>query len=199
MSDERTPPTRIRVSGLQEAHLPALAELEQLATAMYHEQGFDAAEVPVRSVADITRLTRDHNVRVAEADHEVAGYTAWRDEAPGVAYVEELSVHPDFHRFGVGSRLMEAIRDEARELGLKQVVLRCWAKAPWAMGFYERMGFVAIDDGAPAKVLEWKEEHSQGRPLTRPGELVMWAPVGERPPVPADETKENAEPGAEEG
>jgi N-acetylglutamate synthase-like GNAT family acetyltransferase len=178
MSDERTPPKRIRISGLQEAHLPALAEIEQVTTAMYYERGFDAAEVPVRSVADITRLTRNHNVRVAEADHDVAGYTAWRDEAPGIAYVEELSVHPQFQRFGVGSCLMEKIRDEARDLGLKQVVLRCWTNAPWAMEFYKSAGFTPIDESAPEKVLEWKEMRSEGRPLTRPGEIAMWTLVG---------------------
>jgi GNAT superfamily N-acetyltransferase len=191
MSDNRTAPKRIRITGLQEQQLAAVAEAEAAATAVYYDSGFDAAEVPTRSIADITALTRHHNVRVAEADHEPVGYAAWRDEAPGVAYVEEISVHPDFQRFGVGSRLMETIRDEAREAHLKQIVLRCWTRAPWAMAFYKSLGFVQIDSAAPAKVRGWQEQHvASGRPFTRPGEIAMWAPVGEAPAVHEDPEEE---------
>src|SRR5262245_44417389 len=119
--DERTPPDRIRLTGLQEQQIEALTEIERATAAMYHALGFDAATVPARNVPDIVALTRKHNVHVAEADRVVAGYLAWRDEAPGVAYVEELCVHPDFHRFGIGSRLLEKAQDEAREAGLGEM------------------------------------------------------------------------------
>lgn len=189
--DDRTPPERIRLSGLQEAQLSELVQLEQACTAMYHAIGFDAAEVPARSTSELVKLTKDHNVKVAEAVHSggrfVAGYVAWRDESPGVAFVEELSVHPDYQRFGVGTRLLDAVRDEARELGLAHVVLKAWTKATWARRFYEASGFKPIDDAAPAKVTGWRDERSQGRPLTRPGEAALWAPVGEKKPEPEPE------------
>jgi GNAT superfamily N-acetyltransferase len=194
MSENRTAPKRIRITGLQEAQVAALAALEVAATAIYYERGFDAAEVPTRSAADVTALTRHHNVRVAEADHEVAGYAAWRDESPGIAYIEEVSVHPDYQRFGVGTKLIEAILDEAREHNLKYVALRCWTRATWAMAFYRVLGFVPLDDAAPSKVVAWKDERSEsGRPFTRPGEIAMWAPVSERPAEPEETEDEPSE------
>jgi amino-acid N-acetyltransferase len=178
MDAERPPPQRIRVTGLQEAQLEALVELERACTEMYYDIGFDGAEVPARGLSDIVGLTRDHEVKVAEADHVVAGYMAFRDESPGVAYLEEISVHPEYQRFGVGARLLEALWEGARESHLGHVVCRAWEKAAWAMAFYEKAGFKRLGDDAPSKVLRWRDERAEsGRPLTRPGEVVLWAAV----------------------
>ncbi len=179
MSDtERERPEKIRLSKLQEVQVPELAKVEQATAAMYYELGFDAAEVPVRSQTDIVQLTRSHNVWVAEADYHVAGYCAFRDEAPGVAYVEELSVHPDYQRFGVGRRLFEKIVEEARHLGLAAVVLKVWERAEWANAFYDAMGLQVLRDDAPPKVRKWLEERSAGQPFQRPGEGLRWIGVG---------------------
>ncbi|AUX22756.1 amino-acid acetyltransferase [Sorangium cellulosum] len=182
MHDERTAPQRIRMTGLQEAQLPALVALEQACTAMYHDIGFDAAEVPARTLSDLVALTRQHDVRVAEVDHEVVGYLAWRDEAPGVAYLEELSVHPDHQRRGIATRLIEELRERARELGMQQIVLRSWERASWAQAFYRKAGFARLGDDAPAEVRAWRSERdASGRPLTRPGEVILWATIAPKP------------------
>lgn len=176
---ERTPPSRVRVSGLQEAQLQALEELDAACAAMYYAIGFDGAAVPVNRAADFAHLTREHTVHVAEADHVVAGYVAWRDEPPGVAYVAELAVHPDLQRFGVATKLLETVRGEARSARLTHLVARCWEKAPWAWGFYKKLGFAPIDAQAPARVQAWVAARAEGgRPLTRPGEQIVWAAVG---------------------
>lgn len=188
MTEERTRPTRIRVSGLQETQLPSVVEIEEAAASLYAEGGFPEGEVPARRLTDIVALTRAHNVRVAEADHVVAGYAAWRDEAPGVAVLETIAVHPDFQRVGVGSKLVETIRDEARDAGLKHLVMRCRTKAPWAMEFCRKLGFSAIGADAPSKVAKWGQERAAT--VLRPGEAVFWAAVGEAPEPPADEDEE---------
>ncbi len=192
MSDEdRHPPERVRFTKLQEAQLPDLVRLEQATAAMYHEIGFDAAEVPPRSVSDIHGLVHRHSVIVAEADHIVAGYAAFRDEAPGVAYIEELGVAPDYQRFGIGRALVGRIRDEARELGLSDVVLRMWDRATWAKAFYAKLGFRVIDESAPERVRAWFEDRNAGRPMLRPGEVALFAPVGE---APSDEEDDGSAP-----
>lgn len=181
MTDERTRPTRIRLSGLQEDHLQPLVDVERACSAMYHDIGFDAAEVPVRTVADIAHLSRHHDVYVAEADHVVAGYAAWRDESPGVAYIEELSVHPDFQRFGVGSKLLQRIEERALEAGLKDLIAKKLDKATWATAFYAHHGFTELREGVSNRATGWLEERSGGRPLTRPGETLIWKPLRVQP------------------
>jgi len=188
-NDDRLAPARIRVStGLQEAQLADLVRLDALCTAMYHQAGFDAAEVPNRDQADLVILSRQNSIRVAEADHVVAGFLAWHDESPGVAYLVDVQVHPDYQRFGIGAELLDALRDEARKLRLEQIVVRCWEKATWAMSFYRRQRFMPIDATAPAQVQGWKEERlATGKPLTRPGEVALWSPIGPAPKIMTDD------------
>lgn len=197
MDGDRSPPKRIRLTGLQEAQLLDLVEVERASCQMYYDLGFDAAEVPARAPTDLVALTRDHDVRVAEADHVVAGIMAWRDESPGVAYLADLSVHPDHQRFGVGTRLIEALWDDARDAGLAHAVVRVWQKATWAKAFYAKLGFKPLSDDAPAKVLRWREERAaSGRPLTRPGEAVLWAAIPEKAPEPDDDEPTGDSPGS---
>jgi len=172
--DERRAPDKIRISKLQEAQIEALMAIDRASAEMYYELGFDGAEVPIRTEQDFYRLPRDHAVRVAEADHEVAGYAAWRDEAPGVAYLEELSVHPDYQRFGVATKLLQRVLEEARENGFPALVLRAWDKATWAQRFYAKHGFRPLGDDAPEKAREWlAEKTADGRPFLRPGERAL--------------------------
>jgi amino-acid N-acetyltransferase len=192
MTDDRTPPDRVRMSRLQEVQLPALEKVDRACAAMYHAIGFDAAEVPVRSYADFVLLTRDHNVHVVEADFRPVGYAAWRDEPPGVAYIEEINVDPELQRFGLGSRLLEAIRDDARRAGIHHIVLRAWSKAKWAMSFYRKQGFHEVDGATlPNDVMTWitnKEE--VGRPVVRPGEVLLFGEVGAAPEPPEEQDAE---------
>jgi GNAT superfamily N-acetyltransferase len=184
-NDDRTAPARIRITtGLQEDHLAGLLEIDRLCSAMYYAIGFDGAEVPAFSEADFVAIARANSVRVAEADHVAAGFLAWHDESPGVAYLVDVRVHPEYQRFGIATKLLDAMREQARTLRLEQVVVRCWEKATWAMAFYRRQRFMPIDATAPARVQQWKEERlATGKPLVRPGEVALWSPIGPAPKV----------------
>jgi GNAT superfamily N-acetyltransferase len=187
--DEREAPQRVRLSGLQEVQLEALAGVEQRCAAQHYEVGFDGAEVSPRSALELAKLPRDHDVYVAEADHVVAGYLAWRDEPPGVAYIAELMVDPDYQRFGVATRLVERLFETARENGLHCVIVRRFQRAPWAVAFYDRLGFRPIDGDAIFAARTWLEERAaSGRPVTRPGEDVLWMPIPKAAPVDEEDT-----------
>lgn len=200
--DDRERPQRVRFNKLQEAQLPDLVQLELETTAMYHEVGFDAAEVPPRSQMDIAQLTRQHSVIVAEADHLVAGYTAWRDEPPGIAFIEEVGVRPEYQRFGIGAALVEKVREEARACNIAFLALRTWDKASWAAAFYAKLGFHGLahgpdaqgEDSAPEKVKAWFDAKNEGRPVLRPGESMLYAEVGEPPAANDGEEREDGEP-----
>jgi ribosomal protein S18 acetylase RimI-like enzyme len=45
---------------------------------------------------------------------------------------------------GVGAALMEACLRDAVERGADVVWLQVWKEAPWAVGFYHRMGFSVV-------------------------------------------------------
>lgn len=194
MSEHRRRPKRIRVSGLQETQLPDVVDVDHAAVAQCLENGARGEGVAERSGADIVALTRQHNLQVAEADHQVAGYSAWRDESPGVAYIETILVHPDWQRAGVGTKLLTAIHDEARDTKLKFMIVRCLSAAPWALSFFKKFGFVELNDEAPPKVQHWKEEVvASGKPLSAPEQVVLWASVKEPPEPEEDEDQDDDE------
>jgi ribosomal protein S18 acetylase RimI-like enzyme len=45
---------------------------------------------------------------------------------------------------GVGAALMQACLEDARSRGADVVWLQVWKEAPWAVGFYARMGFIVV-------------------------------------------------------
>lgn len=184
MSDERKAPERIRVIRLQEIHLVDLEKVDHACAAMYHAIGFTAAEVPTRSAADLAMLTRFDNVFSAEGDDwKPIGYAAWRAEPSDVAYIEAINVHPDVQRFGVGGKLLEALRDDAHKAELEHIVVRVWTKATWAMAFYRKHGFVEVDGATlPGDVKEWLSGDVSGRLAARPGEVILFAPVRAKDP-----------------
>lgn len=181
MSDEsdeqRTPPERVRTLKLQELHVPTLVAIDHACSERYWALGHDAAAVPQRRESDFYRLPRSHAVWVAEADGDVAGFIAFRDEAPGVGFIEDLQVHPQLQHFGIGRRLVEKAQLELRHLGFEEVVLKIWDDAPWATAFYRALGFERYDPAsAPERVRAWREEKvdTEDRPFLQPGQSVLW-------------------------
>jgi ribosomal protein S18 acetylase RimI-like enzyme len=45
---------------------------------------------------------------------------------------------------GIGAALMEDCFDDARRRGADTIWLQVWKQAPWAVGFYRRMGFSPV-------------------------------------------------------
>jgi glucosamine-phosphate N-acetyltransferase len=59
-------------------------------------------------------------------------------------HIEDVAVHRDFQKLGIGAALVRHATDEARKLGCYKVLLNCFDRiAP----FYERLGFRRHDLG----------------------------------------------------
>ncbi len=66
------------------------------------------------------------------------------DVVDNAAHVEQVSVHPDFARRGVGSRLMEQARAWASAEGFDAITLTTFVDVPWNGPYYERLGFTFL-------------------------------------------------------
>ena len=64
----------------------------------------------------------------------------------GFAHLEEMNVHPDHGRRGIGSQLLGTVISWARAGGFPGVTLITFRHLPWNAPFYERHGFVQLDD-----------------------------------------------------
>ncbi|MGZ3500736.1 MAG: GNAT family N-acetyltransferase [Gemmatimonadaceae bacterium] len=103
-------------------------------------------------------------IRAAIEDNGVAMLVAENPEGRAIAY-SYIRVSPDppegvtgdrvfeivrfyvdgaYQGRGVGAALMQQSVDETRRRGADTVWLQVWSEAPWAIGFYERMGFRVV-------------------------------------------------------
>ncbi|HEY1953230.1 MAG TPA: GNAT family N-acetyltransferase [Gemmatimonadaceae bacterium] len=95
---------------------------------------------------DVTMLLAE------DADGAAIGYSFMRDSpAPpegvsGDRVIEIVRFYVDgaAQGRGVGAALMAQSIADAREQGADTLWLQAWKEAPWAVGFYQRMGFTVV-------------------------------------------------------
>jgi N-acetylglutamate synthase-like GNAT family acetyltransferase len=174
------PPQKVRIAKLQDIQIDAVVAIDLVAKQAMHRAGVPASELPARGLAGIGQLTKKHNVLVADADGTVAGYAAWRDESPGVAYLEDLAVKPELRRVGIATKLIDAVREDARKVSLPVLLVRCWASVAPARALLAKVGFVALgSEPAPPeiadRVAQWREEQEAlfGGQVAREGQVVL--------------------------
>ncbi len=74
-------------------------------------------------------------------------HVLWED----IAEIRALAIHPDYQHLGLGSKLVEYMKKEARQLGIKQLFTFTLTE-----DFFETLGFKKINrQNLPAKV--WGE------------------------------------------
>ncbi len=57
------------------------------------------------------------------------------------AYIDQVSVHPDYRRKGIFASLLESAEKEAASWGMKRLELDVWSENSSAVEAYERSGF----------------------------------------------------------
>lgn len=107
-------------------------------------------EMLPRTITDICENLRDYFV--AEVDGRVVGCCALHVSTPELAEVKALAVEEGHQGRGIGSMLVRACIDEARELGVRRVFALTYRPGFFQKGF----GFTPIEKSAlPHKV--WNE------------------------------------------
>ncbi|MDD7917095.1 GNAT family N-acetyltransferase [Actinomycetospora callitridis] len=126
--------------------LETLRELEIAAGAPFRDLGMDpiADDAPPSTVALRSALERD-GLWIIEDGGVVAGYLM-DDVVDGEAHLEQVSVHPDHARRGLGARLVEDLVARARADGHHAVTLTTFVDVPWNGPYYARLGFRPLAD-----------------------------------------------------
>lgn len=68
------------------------------------------------------------------------------DIVDGHAHIEQVSVHPDHARAGIGRSLIDHVALWARDRGYDALTLTTFVDVPWNGPYYERLGFRFLDD-----------------------------------------------------
>jgi GNAT superfamily N-acetyltransferase len=129
-----------------EHHIRAIPAIEQAAAAIFSE-----SDLP----PEVRFLVTDEET-LLEAQREKRLWAALQDETKLVgfalarvlgdyAHLEEMDVHPEHARRGIGSQLLDAVIGWAEAGSRPGLTLITFRHLPWNAPFYERNGFVRLD------------------------------------------------------
>jgi len=129
--------------------LPALREVERAAGTPFRSVGMAViADDEPPTVAELAAYQADGRAWVYADEHDRP--VAYLLVAPvdGHAHVEQVSVHPDHGRRGIGRRLLAEAERWAVARGMTSLSLTTYAEVAWNGPYYARLGFavVAEDD-----------------------------------------------------
>lgn len=99
------------------------------------------------------QLLRDGHCWVAvDENDQPCAFIAARQQGDSL-HIEELSVHADYQRRGIGRALMQRVIDFAQQGGLVLLTLTTFRDIAWNEPFYARLGFRTLKDSSMPGVL----------------------------------------------
>ncbi len=108
--------------------------------------GFAPASVLNETTTDVElqKALRDGHLWVVLAEERPVGFAHVVTIAPDSVHLEEIDVHPDHGRRGLGTRLVTHVCDWAAAASFASVTLTTFRDVPWNMPFYARLGFEVV-------------------------------------------------------
>ncbi|MGW4372171.1 GNAT family N-acetyltransferase [Streptomyces albidoflavus] len=132
----------MRIRAVHPGELTTLQDIERAAGVWFREIGMaEIADDEPPPVEELARYVRAGLAWVAadEAGRPVAYLIA--DRVDGSLHVEQVTVHPDSARRGIGRALLEHAAERARSEGAAALTLTTFTGVPWNGPYYVRCGF----------------------------------------------------------
>ncbi|GAA3164288.1 GNAT family N-acetyltransferase [Planomonospora alba] len=146
--------------------LPGLAAVETAADGLFAQVGivFPPGTTMVEEAGDPSRV-------LVAGDPPVA--FAMVGQADGNVHLDQLAVHPDHGRRGIGGRLVEAVCAHAAAAGSPAVTLTTFRDVPWNGPWYARRGFAVLDPAEWGPELAALVEHERELGIELAPRVVM--------------------------
>jgi GNAT superfamily N-acetyltransferase len=150
--------------------LPQLAAIERAAARLLAGHAPPSVLAETTSDAALKAAQRLGHLWVVLADDRPVGFAHVVQLEPEAIHLEEVDVHPEHGRRGLGARLVRAVCGWAVSAGYRAVTLMTFRDVPFNMPFYARLGFAEIpaEDIGPALRAVIEDETRRGvDPLRR--------------------------------
>lgn len=170
---------RIRLGSADEIH--KVAPLEQAAAEAFREIGMDAVadDDPVAESV-LSQAAEERRFWVA-VEYGVLKAYLLGDFLPQSLHIDQVTVHPDASRRGLGALMIESVSADPRSKERGLITLTSFANVPWNAPYYERIGFNEIPrEDWPEGVAE-KVDAEQGKNIAAWPRVVMQRAIPEEP------------------
>jgi GNAT superfamily N-acetyltransferase len=166
--------------------LAELSAIELAAARLLTGQAPTSVLEETTSASELSDACLHGRLWVALADHVPVGFAHVVVHEPRVAHLEELDVHPEHGRRGLGRRLVSTVCTWAATRGYDAVTLTTFRHVPWNMPFYQRLGFEAIPTEDLSPALQWVVGEEARRGLDPARRVVMrrLCVIEQRTPAP---------------
>ncbi|MBI5960003.1 MAG: GNAT family N-acetyltransferase [Chloroflexi bacterium] len=124
------------------ADLPHLPEIERCAARLFIDYGFSEDDLQhVTSVEEHAQAQQSGCLWIAADQHEIPAAFIKVSSFDDFVHINEVDVHPDHQRRGLGAALIEAVCAWAASTGTRAVTLTTEREIPWNAPYYARLGF----------------------------------------------------------
>jgi GNAT superfamily N-acetyltransferase len=171
------------IAAAEPGHLPLLPALELAAASLLAGYAPASVVAETTSQADLEQAQQLGQLWVALLQGVPVGFAHVKVLEPGAAHLEEIDVHPEHGRRGLGGRLVSAVCRWAAANGYSWVTLSTFRDVPWNLPFYARLGFEEIPraDLSPALLSVIDDETRRGLDPCR--RVAMRRPCVLKPPA----------------
>jgi GNAT superfamily N-acetyltransferase len=180
-----------RIAAARPCDLPRLPAIERAAATLLTGHAPASVLAETTSHADLEDALQRGHLWVALADDVAVGFAHVMMLGPGIAHLEEIDVHPEHGRRGLGRRLVITVCRWAAGNGYSWVTLTTFRDVPWNMPFYARLGFeeIPLEARTPALLCVIEDEARRG---LDPSRRVAMRRSSLRLEAPADDCVEDA-------
>jgi GNAT superfamily N-acetyltransferase len=173
MAAENHMTTTYRVAVARANDLSLLPAIELAAAKLLAGHAPEAVLAETTSREDLDEAQCHGRLWVALADDRPVGFAHVKVLEPRVAHLEEIDVHPEHGRRGLGTQLVTAVCEWAAAEGYQFVTLTTFKDVAWNRPFYERLGFEVIPSGGLSPALRAVVNDETRRGLDPDRRVVM--------------------------
>ncbi|EPH40805.1 GNAT family N-acetyltransferase [Streptomyces aurantiacus] len=172
----------MHIRAVRSGELTRLQDIERAAGRPFRDIGMaEIADDEPPALDELARYQRAGHAWAAVDPTGLPVAYVLAEPIDGDLHVEQVSVHPDHARQGIGRALLEHLEDRAAADGLPALTLTTFRDVPWNAPYYARCGFVLLDETELGPGLRAVREKEAAHGLDRWPRVCMRRPHDREP------------------
>ena len=152
--------------------------IELAAITLLEDYASESVQSEISNEADLEKAQANGRLWVALSGGEPVGFAHVIILKSGLPHLEELDVHPDHGRRGIGTQLVKTVCEWVTHKKYTNLTLTTFREPPFNMPFYRKLGFRQLPQESFTADLRAIVDHETKRGLDPEKRVVMiWRPV----------------------